>query len=137
MFSLHFRVCRFKKRYPGAGDECAALAQPEPPLPTGGRGHARRSDAQLEPLPTGGRGHTCRSGTWPEFPRPPGAGGACAAQALDWSPHAHQHLGRHAPLFRAAGAPLLKKHFSSDINQICIWLMFDIKCEPKLYLVDV
>ena len=25
----------------------------------------------------------------------------------------------------------------SNVNQNCIWLMFDIKCQPELYLVDV
>ena len=31
----------------------------------------------------------------------------------------------------------MKKHFSSNIQQNCTWLMFDIKRQPKLYLVDV
>ena len=31
----------------------------------------------------------------------------------------------------------MKKYFSSNINQNCTWLMFDIKHQPKLYLVDV
>ena len=31
----------------------------------------------------------------------------------------------------------MKKYFSSNINQNCTWLMFDIKRQPKLYLVDV
>ena len=31
----------------------------------------------------------------------------------------------------------MKNHTSSNINQNCTWLMFDIKRQPKLYLVDV
>ena len=31
----------------------------------------------------------------------------------------------------------MKSHSSSNINQNCTWLMFDIKRQPKLYLVDV
>ena len=31
----------------------------------------------------------------------------------------------------------MKNHSSSNINQNCTWLMFDIKRQPKLYLVDV
>ena len=31
----------------------------------------------------------------------------------------------------------MKKYFSSNINQNCTWLIFDIKRQPKLYLVDV
>ena len=75
MFSLNFRVCRFKKGIRGLG----------------------------------------RAG---RAPSPPGAGVARAA-------------------LERSRSPLLKKQFSSNINQNCIWLMFDIKCQPKLYLVDV
>ena len=31
----------------------------------------------------------------------------------------------------------MKKHFSSNVHQNCIWLMFDIKRQPELYLVDI
>ena len=78
-----------------------------------GRGHARRSDTRLEP------------------PCPPGAGVERAALAHGWSPPPHRGLGMHAPLWPTAGAPLLKKQFSSNINQNCIWLMFDIKMSTK------
>ena len=32
---------------------------------------------------------------------------------------------------------LNEKHISSNINQNCIWLMFDIKRQIELYFVDV
>ena len=73
---------------------------------SGGRGRAHRSDMRQEP------------------PCPPDAGVERAALARGWSPPAHRGLGMHAPLWPAAGAPLLKK------------TVF-VKHQPKLYLVDV
>ena len=137
MFSLHFRVCRFKKVIWGQGARAAVARGRSPPCQPGARGMSAALIC--------GRS-----------PRPPGAGEVSAAMARGRGPLAHRGLladaplwhvarvppgyqrpGMHAPLFRAAGAPLLIKQFSSNINQNCIWLMFDIKCQPKLYLVDV
>ena len=132
MFSLHFRVCRFKKRYLGAGGTLSTGARPEPHLPTGGRGHVRRSYTRPEP------------------PCPP-----APLWHVDGAPPAHRGPGARALLWRVAGSPRplgagdtraalvrgrsppAEKQFSSNINQNCIWLMFDIKCQMKLYLVDV
>ena len=143
MFSLHFRVCRFKKRYPGAGDERTALARPEPPLPTGGQGHARCSEAQLEPpLPTGGWGHARRSS-----PCPPGTRCACAALARGWSP---PPTGGWGGTCRSGAWPAEKTFFVKHQPKLYLvdvlyqtstgsvsWLMFDIKSQPEFYLVDV
>ena len=64
MFSLHFRVCRFKKRYPGAGGPRASLTHGRSPPAHRGPG----SRAPGFPLPTGSRGRTRRSRAWPEPP---------------------------------------------------------------------
>ena len=83
MFSLHFRVCKFKKsiRGPGAGVPLWRMAG----APTANRGHARRSDARPEPaLTTGGWGNVRRSGVQPEFP---------------------MSTGVRVPLWQAVGAP--------------------------------
>ena len=137
MFSLHFRVCRFKKVIRGQGARAAVARSWSPHCQPGARG----TSAALI------RGRSTR---------PPGAGDVSTALVHGRGPLAHRGLladaplwhvarvppgyrqpGTHAPLWRVAGAPLLKKQFSSNINQNCIWLIFDIKCQPKLYLVDV
>ena len=135
MFSLHFRVCRFQKGIRGRGSARCSGALLEPPLPTGGTSAALTHGRS--PPPTGGRGCKFCFCARPGPPCPLGAVGGRASLAPGWSPPAHRGPGSPAPLWRAAEAPLLKKQFSSNINQNCIWLMFDIKCQPKLYLVDV
>ena len=138
MFSLHFRVCRFQKGIRGPGARSllwrAAQAPPANRVPGGTSTALTRCRS---PPPTGGRGCKLCSGTRPGPPCPLGAVGGRATVARGWSPPAHRGPGSRTLLWRAAEAPLLKKQFSSNINQNCIWLMFDIKCQPKLYLVDV
>ena len=138
MFSLHFRVCRFQKGIRGPA-ACSPLwrAAQAPPANRVPGGTSTALTCCRSPPPTGGRGCKLCSGTRPGPPCPPGAVGGRTAVARGWSPPAHRGLGSRMPLWRAAGAPLLEKQFSSNINQNCIWLMFDIKCQPKLYLVDV
>ena len=135
MFSLHFRVCRFQKGIQGRPRRSGALS--EPPIQPGAGGTSATLTRGRSPPPTGGRGCKLCSGTRPGPPCPPGAVGGRAALARGWSLPAHWGPGSRALLWRAASAPLLKKQSSSNINQNFIWLMFDIKCQPKLYLVDV
>ena len=127
-------------------------SQPKPALATGCGGRACRFGtrpvlpahwgpaplwrAAGAPLPNRGPGSHALA-----RPEPPLPSGGPGSSTLPWRvtrvPPAHRRPGTHAPLWRSAGAPLLKKQFSSNINQNCIWLMFDIKCQSKLYLVDV
>ena len=142
MFSLHFRVCRFPKGIGGRGRPRRSGALLEPPCQPGAGGTSAALTRGRSPPPTAG------------VPRPPGEGDVSSALGRGRGPLAHRGLladvplwrvavaplptgGQgHAPLWHAAGAPLLKQ-FLSNINQNCIWLIFDIKCQPKLYLVDV
>ena len=93
MFSLHFRVCRFKKGIWGPGVCVPLWRAAGSPLPTGGQGHERRSDSRRSPPPTGGRGCKLCSGARPGPPCPPGAVGGRAALAR----------GRSSPWLPAAG----------------------------------
>ena len=105
MFSLHFRVCRFKKSIRGLGHAGGA------PLPTGGRGRARRSS-----------------------PWPPAAGDARVALACGRSPPAEKtvFIKRQPKLYlvdvwyQMSTKTLSGWCLISNVNRNCIWLMFDI-----------
>ena len=119
-----------QKSYPGAGGARAAVARGRsPPCQPGPRG---TSTALIR-----GRSPPVGAGDVSAAPCPPGAVGGEPLWHVAKVPPGYRGPGMYAPLWRAAGAPRLKKQFSSNINQNCIWLMFDIKCQPKLYLVDV
>ena len=130
------------------------------PLPTGGRKHAPLWRAAGAPATYQGRRHACRSGAPLEPPAHRGRG--CARRSSAPQEPYLPTGGTHAALARGCFSShfrvcrflktyiiltlfsldfaifaFMKKHFSSNINQNCIWLMFDIKRQPKLYLVDV
>ena len=148
MFFLHFRVCWFKKRYPGAGVVRAALTRGRSPpahlvpgsslnqnsfwlmLAPVGQGWlrpcVREARAREFPLATGGRGRTRHSGAWPEPP----------AEKTVFVKH-QPKLYLVDVWYQMSTKTLPGWCLISNINRNCIWLMFDIKRQPKLYLVDV
>ena len=95
MFSLHFRVCRYKKGIRG-------LAARAPLWRTDGAHRGPGSCAPEFPLATGGRGRT-------------------------------RHSGKCQMSTKTVSGWCLV----SNVNQNTTWIMFDIKHQPELYLVDV
>ena len=91
MFSLHFRVCRFKKVIRGRA--CAAVARGQSPhCQPVARGTSAALIRGQSPPSTGGRGCKRCSGARPGPPCPPGAVGGLAAvargQSSPWLPAA-------------------------------------------------
>ena len=140
MFSLHFRVCRFKKRYPGAGRRGPARrsgVRPEPPLPTGGRGHVHHSDARPEPpCPPGAGVALAGLAHGRSSPCPPGAGGACRSGAR-LEPPPHRGPGTHALLWRVAGAhPAHRGRARSSGARMFFFAFQGMQIPKKVYNFD-